>query len=281
MEIWLNQERLSKVPLEDLGVLMVENTAITVTGKLLDSLARHGAIVSVCDPFHLPASLLLPLHGVALTAARTRAQCSLSLPKRKQIWKQIIAAKIRFQGQVLGSDTHQGKILFRLADEVAPGDPKNHEASAARHYWQHLFKAHAVDFKRSSEHEINTYLNYGYSVVRSAIARAIVAAGLTPVFGVFYESHDNYFALADDFIEVFRPLVDLHIKGLLSEPDRLDQKSFKRALLGILTKSVMIKGECTPFLTAIDQLVDSYVGILEGRRSKLLLPDLCEFQATD
>ena len=281
LEIWLNQERLGKIPIEDLGILMIENTAVTITGKLLSTLSDAGAVVSICDSFHLPNSILLPLNGVALHASRTRALASLSKPTKKRIWQKIVSKKIEFQSQVVASYQRESGLLRRLSKEVDSGDSKNREAMAAKVYWGVLFSELDPTFKRSGDSPINGYLNYAYAIVRSAIARELVGSGFTPVFGVFHESRDNAFALADDLLEVYRPFVDLFIKGKIEVSMNTDLGNFKREMISILTTNILMDSESVPFLSSITRLVDSFVRIVEGAGKGLSFPDLCEFQAID
>lgn len=281
LEIWLNQERLSKIPIEDLGVLMIENHSVTVTCRLFDSLATAGVVVSICDSFHLPNSILLPASGVALHASRTRALALLSKPKKKRIWQQIISAKIRLQADVLTNHPVEQGQLRRLSTTVISGDNSNLEATAARTYWKVIFHEFEPSFTRSGDSVINVYLNYGYSVVRSAVARGLVGAGFTPLFGVFHDSRDNAFALADDLFEVFRPYVDLMILNKLKSPGTLTDKSFKRELLSILTTNLSFGGETCPFLAGIDRLISSFTRFVEGTTNRLEFPDLCEFRVID
>jgi CRISPR-associated protein Cas1 len=282
LEIWIHHERLGRIPIEDLGVVMIENNACTITATLLASLAEGGVVVSICDGYHLPGSLLLPLIGVSIHAIRTRRLAELTKPKKKKVWQQIISCKINFQSQVIHHLPREHGVLKRLSKEVDSGDSQNKEATAARIYWQVVFKEFLEKFKRSGENRINTYLNYGYAVVRASVSRALVGAGLTPIFGVFHKSRDNPFALADDFLEVFRPFVDLHIRKLLStQKVEISDQAFKKEILKILTTTIRMNGEAKPFLTAIDTTVDSLVRFLENPKHKLIFPDLCAFQATD
>jgi len=281
LEIWLNQERLSKIPIEDIGILNIENTAISLTGKILSSLVDHGAIVIVCDSFHLPSATLLPINGVSVHALRTRALASLSLPKKKKIWGVIIREKIKLQSEVIAEDLLSSGKLKRLSKEVNSGDQDNKEATAARLYWSVIFKGLENNFTRSGESHLNGYLNYGYSIVRSAIARSLVNYGLSPVFGVFHKSRDNPFALADDFFEIYRPFVDLWLRKGLQDKDEVTQSSFKKYMLKILTSQIKIDGKVRPFLGAIDDTIESFVRFIDTNKESILVPDICEFQVTD
>ena len=273
--------RLTKAPIEDIGLLMIENPACTLTGTLLSSLASAGVAVSICDTYHLPNAVMLPLDGVSIHAMRTRALAELAKPKKKRAWQQIVACKIYFQAQVIQHLERESALLKRLAQEVDPGDSKNREATAARIYWRVVYSDLEKGFRRSGENKINPFLNYGYAVVRSAIARSLVGAGLTPIFGLFHKSRDNAFALADDLLEVYRPFVDQYIRGLLISKVDLSEHPFKKELLRILTTRLIVRGEVSPFLSAIDSTVESLVKIVTvGAKSRLVFPDLCEFRDT-
>jgi len=282
LEIWHKEERLSSVPLEELGILFIENPACTLTGKLLQSLGEVGAVVSICDQYHLPSSLLLPLQGVSIHASRTRALAELTKPKKGRAWQHIISCKIRFQAQVVQNDSFVSGLLLKMSEGVTPGDIQNCEATSARYYWSVVFKEYQLDFKRSGENEINGYLNYGYAVTRAAIARSLIAIGLNPVFGVFHRSRDNSFALVDDLLEIYRPFVDLFVRKLLARKEAtLKGQAFKREVLRILTSRIKMQGEIRPFLAAIDLTVGSFLGFIECTKHKLEFPDVCEFQDID
>lgn len=258
---------------------MIENPACTLTGSLLSSLSSAGVLVSICDAFHLPNAVMLPLDGVSIHAMRTRSLAELPKPKKKRAWQQIVACKIYFQAQVIQHLERESALLRRLAKEVDSGDSKNREATAARIYWRVVYEDIERGFRRSAENKINPFLNYGYAVVRAAIARSLVGAGLTPIFGLFHKSRDNAFALADDLLEVYRPFVDQYIRGLLISKVDFSERPFKKELLKILTTRLIVRGEESPFLTAIDTTVDSLVRLVAGGvQPKLVFPDLCEFR---
>ncbi|NBU21627.1 type II CRISPR-associated endonuclease Cas1 [bacterium] len=282
LELWQERKLVSKVPLVDLGVLMIENSACTITGTLLASLARNDVVVSICDHHHLPIALLHPVVGVSLHAVRTRTLAELAQPRKKQAWKQIISCKIKFQSQVVQHSPNTSALLSKLSSQVTSGDLQNREATAAGYYWKVVFDEFVDLFKRSEVHPINSSLNYGYAVVRAAISRSLISSGLTPLFGIFHKSRDNPFALADDLLEVYRPFVDLYLLSLLRK-NKLDlsEPINKREILRILTSSISMNRESKPFLSAIDSTVASLVHYLDHPHFKLAFPDQCKFLDTD
>lgn len=244
-------EVIGKVPIEDLGVLILNNPAITMSHQLISSCLSNNTVVVITDDKHMPTGLMLPLEGHSTQAKTICAQSKMKLPRKKQIWQQIVAAKIQEQSKVLklaGKKTEKLKDRHRL---VKSGDPENQEAQAARIYWKLLF---GESFKRDQDGVgINVLLNYGYAIIRASVARAIVGTGLNPTLGIHHKSQYNAFALADDALEPIRPRVDLTVHQIaLNDPekDTLNQEN-KRALLEILTQDCLLKDKRQPLLNGL------------------------------
>lgn len=261
---------VARVPAEDIGVLLVEPQACVYTHSVLTRLMRHGAMVVICGENHLPCGYLLPVEGNALVAERLRLQMEVSLPTRKRLWAQVVTQKILRQMQNL-PEGHTARARLRaLADAVRSGDPENCEAQAARWYWPAMM---GPDFRRDPEGlPPNGLLNYGYIVLRAAVARAICAAGLNPALGVHHSNRSNTFALADDLLEVLRPRVDKVVATLAQSDELLVNRTTKQALLGILSETVETGESSGPLMVALHRMVASLVHCYEGATHDLELP---------
>lgn len=258
------------VPIEDIGLLLIDQQAVTLTQSVLMRVLHHGGVVVVCDDAHLPAGLLLPMHGNDLTARRMRAQVDLSLPRRKRLWQQIVRHKINGQALNLPSDHPDRARLLAMARRVASGDRGNLEGQAARFYWPALLGA---DFRRDPDDAPpNNLLNYGYMVLRAACARAIVAAGLHPVFSLQHAHRANTFALADDLVELFRPMVDAEARDLHRAGVRGLDRPAKQRLLGLLSAPIVVADEAGPLMVQLARILASLVRCIEGSADRLDLP---------
>ncbi len=225
------------VPIEDLGILILDHLQISHTQGLLTACSENNVAVLICDKKHLPSAIFLPLDGNSLHSKTIAQQIQITEPIRKRLWQAIIQAKIREQAKVLLNTIGDSHPLPALASRVKSGDPENIEAQAARIYWQKLF---GDDFRRNPDAaDINSLLNYGYAIMRAAVARAIVSTGLHPSLGLHHHNQYNSFCLADDLLEPLRPAVDTKVYGLCKsiqgEPELTTYN--KRALLEVLSRS--------------------------------------------
>ena len=212
-------QTIGQVPCEDIGVVLVDHPQTTYTHAALAKLAASDAVVVICGRDHLPAAMLLPMVDHSQVVWRLNAQLDISQPLRKQLWRQLVVAKVEAQARNLSPELPAHRKLLALAREVRSGDPTNIEAQAARVYWGNwlwqLANEETPAFRRDPDLPgLNSFLNYGYAVVRAAIARAIVAAGLLPSLGLHHRNRSNAFCLADDLIEPLRPLVDDRVREL-------------------------------------------------------------------
>jgi CRISPR-associated protein Cas1 len=201
-----NREEVGRVPLDDIAAVIVHAHGVTWSTNLVVALAGRGALLVICGSNHAPVAVCLPLDGHHGQNARMRAQWEAGRPLMKQVWREIVVSKIRWQAAMLEANGRSADAFDLLARRVRSGDPENIEAQAARRYWPSLM---GIDFRRDRDTEgPNALLNYGYTIMRSLCARAVVAAGLHPSIGVHHANRGNAFALADDLIEPFRALVD-------------------------------------------------------------------------
>ena len=267
-------QTVGSIPCEDIGMILVDHAGTTYTHAALEQLAAVDAVVVVCGRDHLPAGILLPLADHHQVVWRVRDQIALTKPLRKQLWKQIIQAKIRAQADNLSPGTARTKLLA-LARDVRAGDPANAEAQAAKAYWSDFFQGIAFRRERYGDGP-NPLLNYGYAILRAAIARAIVAAGLLPALGIHHTNRSNAFCLADDLIEPLRPLVDRRVKELLDEGRTdLDQPT-KAALLELLTWEVGFGEQTGPLMVNLHRYVASLAQCYAGESKELEFPIVLE-----
>lgn len=262
-------------PIEDLGVVIVDDGRATYTQSVFIELLQAGATLMVTGRDHLPVGMMLPLDAHHVQTERHRAQIEATEPVRKRAWQALVSAKIRQQAVVLEHFTGAGGGLTPMARRVRSGDPDNLEAQAAQRYWPRLF---GKDFRRDrAALGVNAALNYGYAVVRAATARAIVASGLIPSIGVFHKNRGNPFCLADDLFEPYRPYVDWRVKRLVLDGDgrtlELDNRQTRAALLSLFNETVMVGDRRYPLLIGLQQSAASLARALTGGERTLVLPE--------
>ncbi len=268
------------VPLEDIAVIVIESPETLITAPLLSALGQHGITLLTCDEQFLPCGQWLPYAQYHRQLKTLKLQLNISEPQKKQLWQTIIKQKIYNQAQAAeetGNDLAANR-LRSMASSVKSGDTGNIEAQAAAFYFQAIF---GDRFKRWQESPFNLHLNYGYAVLRAAIARALVLYGWLPALGLFHKSELNPFNLADDFIEPYRPLVDLmvwqlHDQGRLNE--HLSPVS-KQTLISLLHHQIRLEQQTFSVLAAIDRSAASLQASLAEKNAKLLkLPELLPLQ---
>ena len=263
------------LPIEDLGVVIVDDVRATYTQSVFLELMEAGATVMVTGRDHLPAGMMLPLDAHHVQTERHRAQIETSLPVRKRAWQVIVRAKILQQAAVLTHFTGKHGGLRPMARRVRSGDPENLEAQAAQRYWPRLF---GKDFRRERGADgVNALLNYGYAVIRAAVARAVVAAGLIPTLGVHHRHRANPFCLADDLLEPYRPYVDWRVRQLASEdgecvPD-LAERATRAELLSLFNETIQVGGRREPLLLGLHTSAASLCRALTGGDRSLSLPE--------
>lgn len=256
------------VPVEDIGILVLDSDRALYSHAVFSSVLEAGGVVMLSGADHHPVGLMLPTGSHHMITKYHRAQVSAAKPVTKRAWQQIVQAKIRQQGRALVATTGTDGGFTSFAASVRSGDPDNKEAQAARRYWSLLF---GKGFRRDRHASgTNAILNYGYSVVRAATARAVVLAGLIPTLGVGHYRRSNPFCLADDLLEPYRPIADLVVKGIEGD---LGCRENRRRLLSILTHHVqMTDGNHTPLSLAVQFSAASMRRVLTGEAKKLVLP---------
>lgn len=268
------QDVTRTLPIEDIGVVILDHKQITITHALIDALLANNVAIVTSNEKHLPVGLMLPLDGNTLQSERFRAQIDASEPLKKQMWQQTVVAKILGQAHVLGTLNIEHNNMFKWARDVRSGDTENMEARAAAYYWRNMFEKDA--FIRDPQGlPPNNLLNYGYSVVRAMMARALVGAGLLPTLGIHHHSRYDAYCLADDIMEPYRPFVDMKVLDMwLAGGVTSDISSEqKRELLGITTMDVNISGHRSPMMLAIQTTAQSVQKCFSGEARKIIYPD--------
>ena len=261
---------LGQVALADIDALMVTNPATNITGQLLAALAERGVPVVICGADFKPAAYLLPVDGHYAQGDRVQAQADASLPTRKRLWAELVRAKILAQAALLVRIGQNPIPVAALAERVKSGDPDNCEAQAAQRYFPIAFGA---GFTRSREDLIaNAFLNYGYTVLRTATARAIVASGLHPSLSLAHRSRGEALRLADDLMEPFRPAVDLAALGLIRAGHETMTPAAKRDLVAVLHADYLTTEGMAPLANVLGRLAMSLGQIFLGERKTLALP---------
>ncbi len=271
-----NGKTVAQIPIEDLGVLVLQHPAIVMTQAVIISCQQNNVAVIFCDARHLPYSVLLPISdGNSLHSKIIQQQSSLSLPTKKRVWQQIIKHKIKGQARVLNQLGKNATALERLADDVKAGDPDNLEAQAAQKYWRLLF---GDAFRRDTDAEgINSLLNYGYAIMRAMVARAIVASGLHPALGVQHSNQYNGLCLADDVMEPFRPWVDLRVYQLSQQNTELSvTPDTKQAFLKLLGEPVRWNEQSVPLMVASHYLLADIKRAFDDKNQKINYPEWIE-----
>lgn len=262
------------IPIEDIGLIILDSAQITVTQGLLEALLENDCAVVTCDRTHMPVGLLLPLYGNKVQTERYSEQIEASLPLKKQLWQQTIQSKIRNQAAMLkyvsGSEA---KNMLIWADAVKSGDTDNLEGRAAAFYWKSLFLDNPK-FTRGDNDIVNIMLNYGYAILRAIVARALVGAGLLPTLGIHHHNRYDAYCLADDIMEPYRPYVDKLVVDIVNDsgvPDEFEL-NIKRKLLELPVQEVIIDDMRRPLMIAVSQTVNSLRKCFAGEIRKLIYP---------
>lgn len=270
----IEQEQTARVPFEDIAVIVLNHREITLTHSVLSACGEYGIGLFSTGPNHHPNGIFMPFLPHSRGTRMLRLQLDLGRPVAKRAWQAIIQAKISNQAECLKLTGNAGvERLESLSRRVRSGDPDNLESQASGLYFRSLF---GNSFHRGQPLWINAALDYGYTVFRAAIARGLVAHGFLPAFGLFHASEQNAFNLADDLIEPFRPLVDLHVfeNRIGHDVDEL-QPADKAALVSLLNVDLMMPRGTMSALSAIEQAVESLARLYEGSGEGLLeLPQL-------
>lgn len=272
------KDRSNSVPIEDIGVVILDHQQITISQALIAKLLDNKVALITCDATHHPTGLMLNLDGNTLQAERFAEQISASLPLRKNLWMQTVEQKIKNQAAVLFSNkTGDYELLLQMSKQVRSGDPDNLEGQAAAQYWKYIFGEESK-FTRDREGDSpNHLLNYGYAILRAITARALVGSGLLPTLGIHHRNKYNAYCLADDIMEPYRPFVDQLVCNIMNEFDPIPEilnKELKSRLLSIPVLDVFIAGERSPLMIAMQRTTASLYKCFSGESNKIIYPIL-------
>ena len=265
-----SQEKQTTVSIEDVGVILLENQQINVTLPLLNALAESEVLVVICNSKGMPNAMMQSMKSNNLQGENLRNQIACSEVLKRQLWKQVIEAKIRNQASVLDRIGEDGNVLRPYYNNVRSGDADNREGIAARIYYQHLFGDSFV--RNRDEPGINALLNYGYSILRAATCRAIVSSGLLPAIGIYHHDRSNAFPLADDLMEPFRPFVDEIVYELVLYGNQELTKDVKGQLISVLYTDTMYKKVKRPLSVGLSLTTSSLVKCLSKEHNIISMP---------
>lgn len=257
-------------PIEDIGAVIVENQMVSITVPALNALAENNCAVVFCNARHMPSTMLMNLDSNSVQAETCRLQVDTSVPLKKMLWKQVIEMKIRNQANLLKELGKDGDALKPYYSNVKSGDSDNREGIAARLYWDLLYEG---GFRRSRDGSWpNAMLNYGYSILRAGMTRAILGSGLFPMLGLFHKNRYNAFPLADDLMEPYRPYVDQIVYSLLQDGERELTPQVKQSLLRVLFVDTSFKDITRPLEIALSMTTASLVKCLRKEQKVLSFP---------
>ena len=260
----------TSVPVEDIGFVILENQEISITMPLLNALADNNAAVIVCSDKFMPNAMLMNLDANSTQGESFRAQLSAKEPLKKNIWKQIVEAKIRNQAALLCKLGKDGDSLKPYYQNVKSGDSDNREGVAAKIYWNELFDENFMRFRTGPAP--NEMLNYGYTVLRAAVARSLTGSGLLPAIGIFHKNRYNAFPLADDVMEPYRPFVDEKVFYLYANGESSLNKYSKSEILKLLYADTFFDNVTRPLDVGLSITTASLVRCYNGLQKIISYP---------
>jgi len=274
-----------KVAIEDIGIIILDAHRLTISQRLISKLLDNNVALITCNQKRMPQGLMLNLHGHTLQQEKFHAQIEAAKPLKKQLWQQTIKQKINNQARLLSLATFVSSDELSKMDywarSVRSGDPDNYEARAAAYYWSKLFEAFVETFTRGRfEEPPNNLLNYTYAILRAITARSLVASGLLPTFGIHHHNKYNAYALADDIMEPYRPFADFLVYQVMDEnQEELEETgsielttAIKSKLLVLPVLDVMIDGQKSPLMIAMQRTTASLSSCFEGVQRTILYP---------
>jgi CRISPR-associated protein Cas1 len=277
--------RESIIPIEDIGFLVLDHSEIYLSIPAMNALIENNTALIICGKNHLPNGLFMNLNSHHIQQEIFRNQIEASVPLKKQLWQQTIVEKIKNQGALLSKITKRTNSLEFLASKVLSGDSSNMEGVAAQYYWKHFpfpnLAKEGIKRERFGDYP-NNFLNYGYAILRAATARALSGSGLLNTLGIHHKSKYNAFALADDIMEPFRPVVDEAVFEIMRHYDEQELNTeIKAQLLQTLTRTVYFKDEKSPLMVALQKTASSLQQCYTGNRKKIKYPKLWSLTDTE
>jgi len=264
------------IPIEDIGIAILDHQQITITHGLLSSLLDNNAAIVTCDSSHMPNGLFMPLSSNQLQSEKFRAQLEASEPLKKQLWQQTISTKIRNQAALLKHRNISVTNMNTWSKKVRSGDPDNYEGRAAAYYWKNFFPMIPEFIRDRYGEPPNNLLNYGYAILRAIVARGLTGSGLLPTFGIHHSNKYNAYCLADDIMEPYRPYVDKIVLEMVGNGEDFYEltPSIKKQLLSIPVVDVFIEGEKSPLMVGVQTTTASLSKCFEGKQRKILYPEM-------
>jgi CRISPR-associated protein Cas1 len=285
-----NEKDVITVPIEDIGIVMLDHQQITISHGLIGKLLDNNVAFITCDDVHHPTGMMLPLSVNYTQTEKFKAQIEASEPLKKQLWQQTVSAKLRNQGMLMSLTHDSSKLdadsskrrkeavewLLGFSKQVKSGDSENHEARGAALYWQNIFPPE-LEFRRDRFGDPpNNILNYGYSILRALVARGLVGSGMLPTLGIFHRNKYNAYCLADDIMEPYRPYVDKTVLEIMRSglPYTDLTKEVKEKLLKIPSMDIEIDGEKSPLMVGLQRTTSSLMKCFEGEGRKVIYPEM-------
>ena len=277
--------RESTIPIEDIGFLVLDHPEIYLSIPAMNLIVENNTAIIICGSNHLPNGMFLNLNSHHIQQEIFKNQIEASVPLKKQLWQQTIVEKIRNQGELLAKITENKNTIDFLASKVLSGDTSNMEGVAAQQYWRNFpLPNHEIDgIKRERYGDYpNNFLNYGYAILRAATARALSGSGLLNTLGIHHKNKYNAFALADDIMEPFRPIVDEKVFDIMKRYQEQElNTAIKAELLQILTQTVYFKEEKSPLMVGLQKTASSLQQCFTGNRKKIKYPKLWNLTDTE
>lgn len=271
----IKKESIRTIPIEDIGVLIIDNGRITITQGVIEALLENNSALVTCDNTRMPIGLMLPLSGNKTQTERFRDQINATLPLKKQLWQQTVQSKIRNQAFVLSNKNNSiVDNMYAWASEVKSGDPDNYEARAAVYYWANIFNEIEGFYRDREGIPPNNLLNYGYAILRAVVARSLTASGLLPTLGIFHRNKYNAYCLADDIMEPYRPFVDKLVCEIVAKGNDIKEltQETKFKLLNIPVIDVIMDGQRSPLMNAVGKTTSSLYKCFVGKVRKIKYP---------
>ncbi len=284
-----DETKIITIPIEDIGVVVLDNKQITLSHALIDALLQNNAALISCNDKHMPSGLMFPLDVHNTQTEKFRAQLDASEPLKKQLWQQTVSAKLANQGRLLKKLSlnpypkprqkqleESAAYLLSFAKDVKSGDGDYHEARGAAIYWQNIFPPE-MNFRREREGEApNNLLNYGYAILRAVVARGLVASGALPTLGIFHRNKYNAYCLADDIMEPYRPYVDKIVYRIVTSGEDWKELTpgIKKYFLEIPALDIVIDGEQSPLMVGLQRTTAGLMKCFEGEAKKMVYPEL-------
>jgi len=275
------KESKKSVPIEDVGIVVLEHQQITITHGCIAALLNNNSAIITCDHTHHPTGMMLPIDGHNTQSERFRYQIDASLPLKKQLWQQTTQAKILNQAAVLAGRGIDHDNMLHWAKSVRSGDPDNYEGRAAAYYWKNVFPKKVEFFRGREGDPPNNLLNYGYAILRAIVARGLVCSGLIPTLGIHHRNKYNAYCLADDIMEPYRPYVDLIVLRIIDNGENFLElgNSIKSQLLAIATVDVQFEKSRSPLMVGVQNTTASLARCYEGKLRKITYPMMKDFAA--